>query len=128
MWKESGHLRCLHTWIFSADHSQNGLNLPQLCEAFLFTLLHAKLLNFKFLSRPWRLAQELWAGRRKPCFLRKSSLLAKAAGSDLLPWTWWEQALLCCPLVFLSLPQAGFAGRWSLVCCPNYFLLQKRVF
>lgn len=69
-----------------------------LCEAFLNTPLHSKLLNLKF-SRSWSLAQELWAGRKVIAMtkapLRKPSLLTKTAREDLLPW---EQALLCCPL------------------------------
>lgn len=65
------------------------------CEAFLNTPLQSHLLNFKFWSRSWSLAQELWAGRRKHCHHQSTSqetLLVKAC------FPGHHGRRLCCPL------------------------------
>lgn len=68
------------------------------CAALLFTPLHPKLLNFKFLSRPWSLAQEPWAGRRKHCRDPSPSKETLLIDQD----RWWRP-------VSLAMVGAGFA-------------------
>lgn len=49
-------------------------------------------------------------------------MLTKTVGEDLLPWTWWEQALVCCLLEASLLVASGFAGSAQFLPAPGVTL------